>query len=120
MALCLEGMDNGDFDALENVGYKTTFKLPMEHCECEDHLKNLDRAVAIAAANARDAPRHLHKNYEFGAEMPARHRNVIAAFGRHPHRNGVLGRTSTPEEQAYLDKGEFPHQIDMRAHLMRR
>jgi uncharacterized protein (DUF924 family) len=31
-----------------------------------------------------------------------RHRDVIARFGRFPHRNRILGRASTPEEQAYL------------------
>jgi len=30
------------------------------------------------------------------------HRDVIMTFGRFPHRNEVLGRRSTPEEQAYL------------------
>lgn len=31
------------------------------------------------------------------------HRDVIARFGRFPHRNIILGRPSTPEEQTYLD-----------------
>ena len=29
-------------------------------------------------------------------------RRIIASFGRHPHRNAILGRTSTPDESAYL------------------
>ena len=33
------------------------------------------------------------------------HREVIARFGRFPHRNAALGRTSTPDEQAWLDAG---------------
>ena len=36
-------------------------------------------------------------------------RRIIASFGRHPHRNAILGRRSTPEEEAYLEKGAFPH-----------
>lgn len=35
-----------------------------------------------------------------------RHRNLIARFGRFPHRNHLLGRRSTPEEQAALAAGE--------------
>jgi len=31
-----------------------------------------------------------------------RHRNIVARFGRFPHRNEVLGRTSTPEEVAFM------------------
>jgi uncharacterized protein (DUF924 family) len=35
------------------------------------------------------------------------HRDVIARFGRFPHRNPVLGRKSSPEELAYLADGGF-------------
>ena len=35
------------------------------------------------------------------------HRDLIARFGRFPHRNAALGRQSTVEEQAYLDAGGF-------------
>jgi uncharacterized protein (DUF924 family) len=33
------------------------------------------------------------------------HRDIIARFGRFPHRNAVLRRASTPEELAFLEKG---------------
>ena len=33
------------------------------------------------------------------------HRDIIQRFGRYPHRNFVLGRTSTPEEIEYLESG---------------
>ena len=36
-----------------------------------------------------------------------RHRDIIRRFGRFPHRNALLGRETTPEEQAYLDGGGF-------------
>ena len=35
------------------------------------------------------------------------HRDIIARFGRFPHRNAVLGRETTPDEQAFLDGGGF-------------
>ena len=35
------------------------------------------------------------------------HADIIRRFGRFPHRNRILGRTSTPEEQAFLDNGGF-------------
>ena len=35
------------------------------------------------------------------------HRDIIRRFGRFPHRNAVLGRETTPEEQAFLDGGGF-------------
>ena len=42
---------------------------------------------------------------EQGIKYAKMHRDVIARFGRFPHRNTVLGRETTPEEQAYLDEG---------------
>jgi uncharacterized protein (DUF924 family) len=35
------------------------------------------------------------------------HANIIRRFGRFPHRNTALGRTTTPEERAFLDEGGF-------------
>ena len=35
------------------------------------------------------------------------HLEAIERFGRFPHRNRLLGRTTTPEEQHYLDNGGF-------------
>ena len=36
------------------------------------------------------------------ADFARRHRDVIARFGRFPHRNAALGRVSSPEELAFL------------------
>jgi uncharacterized protein (DUF924 family) len=110
LALCMEGFDNGHFDALENVWFKTMYKMPLEHCECPGHLANLDRVIAIAEAALAAAPPQLQRVYEMAVEQPKLHRAVIARFGRHAHRNAVLGRVSTPEEVAYLNDGVFPHQ----------
>lgn len=35
------------------------------------------------------------------------HRDIIAEFGRFPHRNALLGRSTTVEEQAFLNGGGF-------------
>jgi len=35
------------------------------------------------------------------------HRDIIVRFGRFPHRNAALGRTTTAEEQEFLDEGGF-------------
>ena len=44
-----------------------------------------------------------------GAFQPyaATHRDIIRRFGRFPHRNGELGRETSPEERAFLDGGGF-------------
>ncbi|HET7126636.1 MAG TPA: DUF924 family protein [Lysobacter sp.] len=68
------------------------FYMPFEHSE---EMADQDRSVQLLAAMG-DA------NY---ADYARRHRDVIARFGRFPHRNAALGRTSTTEERAWLDAG---------------
>ena len=41
------------------------------------------------------------------AKWAEHHADIIRRFGRFPHRNFLLGRASTPEEQAFLDEGGF-------------
>lgn len=63
--------------------------LPFEHAE---DLAYQERAVAlIDALGDAESLKYAHQ-----------HRDVIARFGRFPHRNAMLGRRSTPEELAYL------------------
>jgi uncharacterized protein (DUF924 family) len=52
----------------------------------------------------------IEKTMPLGEEMlkhTRRHRDIIRSFGRFPHRNPILGRDTTPEEQAFLDGGGF-------------
>ena len=42
-----------------------------------------------------------------GLKWATLHREIIARFGRFPHRNAILGRVTTPDEQAFLDDGGF-------------
>lgn len=69
--------------------------MPFEHSES---LDDQDRSVSLAATLEGESGR-VYLDYA------QRHRDVIARFGRFPHRNHALGRTSTPEEQAWLDAG---------------
>jgi uncharacterized protein (DUF924 family) len=69
------------------------FYLPFEHAE---DLALQDRAVSLCAP--------LREDYGRFAVL---HRDIIARFGRFPHRNEILGRPSTPEEIAFLDAGGF-------------
>jgi len=40
---------------------------------------------------------------ETNLEFELKHKAIIDRFGRYPHRNAVLGRSSTPEEIAFLN-----------------
>ena len=70
------------------------FYLPFEHSEA---MADQERSCALFAATG-DAD--LLK----WAEL---HADIIRRFGRFPHRNAMLGRTTTAEEQAFLDGGGF-------------
>ena len=108
----IEGVRHAEaehFDALENIRQRPAFKVPLEHCECADQAANLDIAISIADRMIDEALPLLRQAFEMGAGQPRRHRAVIARFGRHPHRNAILGRNSTPEERDYVATGNFPH-----------
>jgi uncharacterized protein (DUF924 family) len=104
--LALEGFDLGHYAKLPTVWEKTFFLLPLGHAEQQGLL---DRCVALCDGLALEAPAHLQKLYAFSASQARGHRDVVARFGRQPHRNVVLGRTSTAEELAYLAAGELVH-----------
>ncbi|HET6660116.1 MAG TPA: DUF924 family protein [Rubrobacter sp.] len=46
---------------------------------------------------------------EFVVSQAKAAHSVIVRFGRHPHRNEILGHTSTPEELEYLRTETPPH-----------
>ncbi|UVC19063.1 DUF924 family protein [Mesorhizobium onobrychidis] len=67
--------------------------LPYEHSEhLADQLKSVDLTTAKAQSYLKYAVEHLE---------------IIQRFGRFPHRNRMLGRETTPEEQVFLDGGGF-------------
>ena len=82
------------FDQATDATMRPVFYLPFMHSEL---IADQDRCVALYAA--------------FGdaglAKHAAMHRDIIAKFGRFPHRNRVLGRDATPAELAFLDGGGF-------------
>ena len=106
LALALQGIEIGHYAALETPWEKTFFFLPLGHSE---ELTQLEAAVRLAEELAGQAPAELRRILEHSAAQARGHRDVIARFGRHPHRNAVLGRQSTPEELDYLAGGQLVH-----------
>jgi uncharacterized protein (DUF924 family) len=68
--------------------------LPLEHAE---DLAMQREAVRLFGELARQSPDDAD-----AAEWARKHHDVIARFGRFPHRNAALGRVSTPDEVAFL------------------
>jgi uncharacterized protein (DUF924 family) len=99
LGLTLEGIQCGHYAALASPWEKTFFFMPLGHSE---KLEHLDRAIELADELAEEGPAELREVLEHSASQARGHREVIARFGRHPHRNGILGRPSTPEEIEFL------------------
>lgn len=67
--------------------------LPFSHSE-----DPADQDVAVELNRALDKD---------SLDWAQHHRDIIRRFGRFPHRNAVLGRTTTPEEAAFMEEGGF-------------
>ncbi|MBS0457326.1 MAG: DUF924 domain-containing protein [Proteobacteria bacterium] len=80
------------FDAAVDASLRMFFYLPFEHSEAlADQDESMRLFTALGDASTLDYAR--------------RHHEAIARFGRFPHRNAALGRTTTQAEQQWLDAG---------------
>lgn len=85
-------------DQATDPALRAFFYTPFQHSE-----DAADQALSVALHEALGEGQG-----DAGVAKWARgHRNIIARFGRFPHRNSCLGRTSTVAEQAFLDEGGF-------------
>lgn len=73
--------------------------LPLEHAE--DRTLQ-EESVARCAALARSVPAAWRAAFDGFVDYARRHEAVIRRFGRFPHRNAILGRTSSAEEREFL------------------
>jgi len=79
---------------------ETSFLLmPFMHSEA---LADQDRCSTGFEALAAAAPAELRETLEGSVKFAHMHRDIVARFGRFPHRNAILGRASTPEEETFL------------------
>lgn len=93
------GFDAGHFDDFDVID-RMFFALPFRHAEDVESQK---RGVELAVEDARNGAPHLLDFLVYSVDWARKHLDVIVRFGRFPHRNATLGRTSTPEEISYLD-----------------
>lgn len=81
------------------------FYMPLEHSEDLDEQEQcvaLMRALADEVAAEPGVDQARRDRFVNFIDFAVRHRDIIARFGRFPHRNAVLGRESTPEELEFL------------------
>jgi len=93
LAIACAAIERGDDKDLP-VEQRKWLYLPLEHAE---DLEMQEQCVALFKATGIEAD----------LKWALDHRNIIARFGRFPHRNAVLGRHSTPDEDQFLVDGGF-------------
>lgn len=99
-ALVRTGVERGDDRAMPRI-HRAFFYMPLMHSE---ELADQERCVELFDALASEAPEATQAAYRNNHDFAIRHRDIVARFGRFPHRNALLGRESTPEELAFLEQ----------------
>lgn len=94
-ALAIQGIEEGFDQQVIPIG-RVFYYLPLEHSE---NIIDQARSVALFTRLYKEYP--IYKEYLTYAQM---HYDVIAQFGRFPHRNKILGRVSSSEEEKYLNE----------------
>ena len=107
--LALEGIRIGHYDALQETWEREFYHIALSHCEGPDHLERMDLCVSLVGRHGEVVRDTLGHVPEMSLQQANRVRDVIRRFGRHPHRNPIYGRVSSPEEEAYIATGDFPH-----------
>ena len=95
-----QGLDSGA-DRLLRPIERLFFYLPFEHSE---DLEDQDRSVELFRELALSVSEEQRPTFAGFLDYAKRHHEVIARFGRFPHRNRILGRESTAEEIAFLEQ----------------
>jgi uncharacterized protein (DUF924 family) len=98
LAASLEGQERG-MDRLLSYVERSFFYMPMMHSENREIQR---RSTEAFRRLMEEAPAKLRENFEGGYYFAEKHREIIEHFGRFPHRNAILGRTSTPAEIEFL------------------
>ncbi|MBI1406608.1 MAG: DUF924 family protein [Caulobacter sp.] len=86
------------FDQQTEPLLRRFFYLPLEHSE---DLADQELCVSLCQGLMDDTGDAETLRYA------VIHRDIIARFGRFPHRNAVFGREPTAEEQVFLEEGGF-------------
>ena len=103
LKLCVEGARQKKDKGLTPI-QQAFFYMPLQHTEV---LKVQDMAVEIFNRLSEAVSPTYRETFETMATFAELHRDIIAQFGRFPHRNQLLGRENTPEEDEYL-AGDSP------------
>ena len=98
LALAMEMIERGE-DAHLTPIERVFVYLPLEHAES---IEVQDLSVALYETLANEAVAAERQLFDGFLDYARKHRDVVARFGRFPHRNELLGRPDTAEEIEFL------------------
>ena len=98
--LAVAALDRG-IDAGWDTERKQFLRMPLVHAE---DLGLQQRSAAETDGVIMGAPEHLRPLFSMGREQTRKYLDIVGRFGRFPHRNAILGRTSTAEEVEFLEE----------------
>ena len=94
----LQGIERG-LDTLLPPMHRYFFYMPLMHAE--DRTIQ-DRSVETFERLAQEKDSGFDGMLRGAADFARKHREIVERFGRFPHRNSILERTTTAEEAAFL------------------
>ena len=103
LKLCVEGAMEKKDKGLSPI-QRVFFYMPLQHAESRK-VQQKSREIYNRLADAVSAT--YKETFETIAQFAELHADIIDQFGRFPHRNAILGRDNTPEEDEYL-AGDAP------------
>jgi uncharacterized protein (DUF924 family) len=98
LAATLRGIERG-FDARLSPLQRYFFYMPMMHAEDRAAQR---RSVVTFEKLAQEKDTGFDGMLRGAADYAHRHRDIVERFGRFPHRNSILERTTTGDEAAFL------------------
>ena len=99
--LVLQTLESGEDRQLPWIG-RVFLYMPLMHAE--DAVLQA-KCVACFSRLVDDAPEDLKPRFQGNLDFAHQHQDIVARFGRFPHRNKALERSSTPEEESFLTAG---------------
>ena len=100
LEVALDALDRGDHRTLPR-DQRFFLYMPLMHIE---DLAMQERMVALFEDLLAEAPPALREKTAGFVKYAEMHRDIIRRFGRFPHRNAILDRTSSPEEVTFLEQ----------------
>ena len=98
LKLCVEGAMEKKDKGLTPI-QKVFFYMPLQHTESR---KVQAKSVELFTRLAESVSRTYRETFLTIAQFAELHKDIIDRFDRYPHRNAILGRTSTAEEIEFL------------------